>query len=86
MQGAFFMNKEGAKIMVIFKVFFQDEQDKRIIREKTHTRYFEAESESEVRKALKNSDINIEFVQILSPEHLEYEKENNPDFKAEKAE
>lgn len=78
------MNKEGAKIMVIFKVFFQDEQDKRIIRETTHARYFEAESETEVRQALKDDDINVEFVQILSPDHLEYEKENNPDFKVEK--
>lgn len=84
MQGTFFMNKEGAKIMVIFKVFFQDEQDKRIIRETTHARYFEAESETEVRQALKDDDINVEFVQILSPDHLEYEKENNPDFKVEK--
>lgn len=70
--------------MVVFKVFFQDEQDKRIIRETTHARYFEAESETEVRQALKDDDINVEFVQILSPDHLEYEKENNPDFKVEK--
>lgn len=69
--------------MVIFKVFFQEEQDKRIIRETTRARYFEAESETEVRQALKNDDINIEFVQVLSPDHLEYEKENNPDFKVE---
>lgn len=70
--------------MVVFKVFFQDEQDKRIIRETTHVRYFEAANETAVRQALKSDDINIEFIQILSPDHLEYEQENNPDFKVEK--
>lgn len=70
--------------MVIFKVFFQEKQDKRIIRESTRVRYFEAESETAVRQALKNEDLNIEFIQVLSPAHLEYEKENNSEYKVEK--
>ncbi|GAA3717963.1 RNA polymerase epsilon subunit [Salinicoccus jeotgali] len=69
--------------MAVFKVFFQEQLDSRIIREETITRYFEAESESEVRTALKDSRLNIEFVQELSPAHLEYEKNNNADFKVE---
>jgi DNA-dependent RNA polymerase auxiliary subunit epsilon len=70
--------------MAVFKAFFQDTMDNRIIREDTKTRYFEAESETEVRIALKDSGYNIEFVTELSPEHLEYEKEHNADFKVEK--
>ncbi|MFB9861484.1 RNA polymerase epsilon subunit [Salinicoccus siamensis] len=69
--------------MAVFKVFFQEQLDSRIIREETISRYFEAESESEVRTALKESRLNIEFVQELSPAHLEYEKNNNADFKVE---
>lgn len=69
--------------MSVFKVFFQKTLDNRIIREDTHTRYFEAESETQVRRGLSEEDYNIEFVQELSPEHLEYEKENNADFKVE---
>ncbi|WP_411843944.1 DNA-dependent RNA polymerase subunit epsilon [Salinicoccus sp. HZC-1] len=69
--------------MAVFKVFFQETLDYRIIREDTHTRYFEAESETDVRLGLKDESYNIEFVQELSPEHLEYEKENNSDFKVE---
>ncbi|AKG73649.1 DNA-dependent RNA polymerase subunit epsilon [Salinicoccus halodurans] len=69
--------------MAVFKVFFQETLDTRIIREDTHTRYFEAESETQVRRALKDESYNIEFVQELSPEHLEYEKENNTDFNVE---
>lgn len=70
--------------MAIFKVFFQAEDDKRIIREMTRARYFEAEKESDVRIALKNETYNIEYVQELSPDHLQYEEENNTDFKVEK--
>lgn len=70
--------------MAVFKVFFQTENDKRIIRETTMSRYFEAENESEVRKALKNESYNIEYVTELSPAHLQYEEENNEDFKVEK--
>ncbi len=69
--------------MAVFKVFFQETLDTRIIREDTHTRYFEAESESQVRRALKEENYNIEFVQELSPKHLEYERENNADLNVE---
>ncbi|CAM2951063.1 MULTISPECIES: DNA-dependent RNA polymerase subunit epsilon [Salinicoccus] len=71
--------------MAVFKVFFQEALDSRIIREDTLTRYYEAESETEVRSILSDSSYNIEFVQELSPSHLEYEKEHNEDFKVENA-
>ncbi|WP_017548395.1 DNA-dependent RNA polymerase subunit epsilon [Salinicoccus carnicancri] len=69
--------------MGVFKVFFQESLDNRIIREDTMTRYFEAASETEVRQSLKDSGYNIEFVQELSPDHLAYERENNADFNVE---
>lgn len=69
--------------MAVFKVFYQENLTDRIIREDTATRYFEAESETEIRQGLKNLGYNIELVEKLSDAHLDYEKENNVDFKVE---
>lgn len=69
--------------MAVFKVFFQEDMDTRIIREDTQILYVEAETEEEVRKHLKNHKTNIEFIQALSPAHLEYEQSTNEDFKVE---
>lgn len=70
-------------IMAVFKVFYQENLTDRIIREDTFTKYFEAESETEVRRMLKDSGYNIEFIEELSEAHLNYEKENNSQFKVE---
>lgn len=78
-------NEKKEKIgMTVFKVFFQEQLESRIIREQTRVRYFEAESETAVRQALKHENYNVEFVQALSPSHLQYEAEHNDDFKVEK--
>lgn len=69
--------------MAVFKVFFQVDKDTRIIREDTQILYVEAETEEQVRKYLQNNNSNIEFIQALSPAHLEYEKSNNDEFKVE---
>ncbi|WP_462420366.1 DNA-dependent RNA polymerase subunit epsilon [Salinicoccus sp. Marseille-QA3877] len=69
--------------MAVFKVFYQENLTDRIIREDTQTKYFEAESETEIRQLLKDSGYNIELVEKLSDAHLDYEKENNVDFKVE---
>lgn len=69
--------------MAVFKVFYQENLTDRIIREDTKTKYIEAESETEVRQVLKDSGFNIELVEKLSDAHLNYEKENNVDFKVE---
>lgn len=69
--------------MAVFKVFFQEDPDTRILREETQTRYVEAETEEEVRNYLRETRSNIEFIQALSPAHLEYEKNNNEKFKVE---
>ena len=69
--------------MTVFKVFFQEDLNTRIIREDTQIRYIEANTEEEVRKSMKDSKRNIEFIQALSPAHLEYEQNNNDDFEIE---
>ena len=44
--------------------------------------FLEAESIIEAREKLaNNTPYNIELVQEISGAHLEYEQENNPDFK-----
>ncbi|CAD2079569.1 DNA-dependent RNA polymerase subunit epsilon [Jeotgalicoccus meleagridis] len=69
--------------MTVFKVFFQEDLNTRIIREDTQICYIEANTEEEVRKSMKDSNRNIEFIQALSPAHLEYEQNNNDDFEIE---
>lgn len=69
--------------MAVFKVFFQEDIETRILREETQTRYIEAETEEEVRNFLKGTKGNIEFIQALSPAHLEYEQNNNENYKVE---
>ena len=69
--------------MTVFKVFFQEDLNTRIIREDKQISYIEANTEEEVRKSMKDSNRNIEFIQALSPAHLEYEQNNNDDFEIE---
>ncbi|WP_085524127.1 DNA-dependent RNA polymerase subunit epsilon [Tuberibacillus sp. Marseille-P3662] len=69
---------------MIFKVLYQETLDEIPVRESTHSMYVEGDSEKDVRKKLaeKGWNINIEFVQGLSDEFLEYEKQSE-DFKVE---
>lgn len=59
---------------MIFKVYYQESKNEVPVRENTKTVYLEAASEREVRQSLKNRQINIEFVQQLEGQYLEYEK------------
>lgn len=70
---------------MIFKVLYQEDLNEVPIRENTKTIYYQAESELEVRNALKDRQINIEYIQPLNPEHLEHEKKS-VDFVVENAE
>ncbi|CAD2077278.1 RNA polymerase epsilon subunit [Phocicoccus pinnipedialis] len=70
--------------MKTFKVFYQDHKTQRLIREETLIMYLEAEKIEDVRKHLQNEEITIEFIETLSPDHLEYEREHNEDFKVTK--
>ena len=63
--------------MMIFKVFFQKSMSEVPFREHTQTIYVEAESVSDVRKKLVDRNYNIEYIQEINGNFLEYEKETN---------
>lgn len=65
---------------MIFKVYFQEKLTEVPVRENTQTVYVEGESERDVRKKLKARSINIEFVQLVDGDYLEYEQ-HSEDFK-----
>jgi DNA-dependent RNA polymerase auxiliary subunit epsilon len=67
---------------MIFKVLYQETLSQPPVRERTKSLYVEAEAEKDVRIALADRDYNIEFIQALSPEFLEYEKQSE-NFKLE---
>ena len=67
---------------MIYKVYYQEDRSEVPVREKTKSLYAEAQSEREVRHALKSRPYNIEFVQKVNDAHLEYEKKSS-DFKVE---
>jgi len=59
---------------MIFKVFYQTNVLEVPVRENTQSLYIEADTEREVRFALKDRKYNIEFIQVLEGNHLEYEQ------------
>ncbi|WJY28869.1 DNA-dependent RNA polymerase subunit epsilon [Sporosarcina trichiuri] len=59
---------------MIFKVYYQDSKTQVPVRENTKTLYVEAETQREVRQKLQDRNYNIEFIQQLEGEHLEYEQ------------
>jgi DNA-dependent RNA polymerase auxiliary subunit epsilon len=61
---------------MIFKVLYQELGNEVPVRERTKALYVEADSEKDVRKKLVGRDINIEFIQQISGEHLNYEKQS----------
>ncbi|MCR2820875.1 DNA-dependent RNA polymerase subunit epsilon [Lederbergia panacisoli] len=61
---------------MIFKVYYQDNKNEMLVREKTKSMYMEADNERAVRDLLKNQLINIEFVQLLEGSYLDYEKQS----------
>lgn len=62
---------------MIYKVYYQEYKDRNPKREQTHSLYLEAEDEIMARHLIeKNTGYNIEYIQLLEGNHLEYEKEN----------
>ena len=59
---------------MIFKVYYQENRFEVPVRENTKSLYVEAASEREVRHHLKDRNYNIELVQLLEGNHLEYEQ------------
>ncbi len=60
--------------MMIFKVYYQENRFEVPVRENTKSLYVEASTEREVRYHLKDRNFNIELVQLLEGQHLEYEQ------------
>ena len=68
---------------MIYKVFYQETKDRSPRRENTRSLYLEDEADNELEGSIKarklveeNTDYNIEFIELLSDKHLEYEKES----------
>ncbi|MDE4086243.1 DNA-directed RNA polymerase subunit epsilon [Planococcus maritimus] len=59
---------------MIFKVYYQENRFEVPVRENTKSLYVEASTEREVRYHLKDRNFNIELVQLLEGQHLEYEQ------------
>ena len=59
---------------MIFKVYYQENRFEVPVRENTQSLYVEAASEREVRHHLKDRNYNVELVQLLEGNHLEYEQ------------
>ncbi|TQR08338.1 DNA-dependent RNA polymerase subunit epsilon [Psychrobacillus soli] len=68
---------------MIYKVYYQQNAVEVPVRENTQSLYVEAESEREVRSILKDRQYNIELIQLLEGNHLEYEQAS-PNYKVEK--
>ncbi len=66
---------------MIFKVYYQETKTRNPKREQTQSLYLEAEDAIVARSLIeKNTPYNVEYIQALEGNHLEYEKEN-ADFK-----
>lgn len=62
---------------MIYKVYYQVTKLENPKREQTQTLYLEAKNEREARQLIEShTAYNLEFVQLLEGNHLEYEKEN----------
>lgn len=68
---------------MIYKVFYQETKDRSPRREQTKSFYIEVEADNELEGRIKTrklveekTDYNIEFIELLSDKHLEYEKES----------
>lgn len=64
------------RFSLIFKVYYQNSKEQVPVRENTQSLYIESENEEEVRKKLKDRDINIEYITKLEKEILNYEKQS----------
>ena len=66
---------------MIYKVLYQPTKTENPVRERTQSLYLEAKSSVEARaKVEANTKYNIELIQELTGDFLEYEKKS-PDFK-----
>ena len=69
---------------MIYKVFYQETKERNHSRETTHALYLDIDEKNELegriearRLVEENTSYNIEFITLLSDQHLEYEKESD---------
>ena len=67
---------------MIYKVFYQESKDRSPRREQTKALYLDIDASSELEGRIlarqrieENTSYNVEFIELLSDKHLEYEKE-----------
>jgi DNA-dependent RNA polymerase auxiliary subunit epsilon len=67
---------------MIFKVLYQVSKTEAPVRERTESLYIKADSIRDVRSQLADRNYNIEYIQELSGDFLDYEKQSE-NFKLE---
>lgn len=60
---------------MIYKVYFQESKKQVPVREKTKTIYVQADSERDVRTKIADRQYNIEYIEAVEGNYLEYEKQ-----------
>ncbi|PLT28029.1 DNA-dependent RNA polymerase subunit epsilon [Peribacillus deserti] len=61
---------------MIFKVYYQESASEVPVRESTKTVYVEGESKRDVIKKIADRKYNIEYVEKVSGNYLDFEKQN----------
>ena len=70
------MTSVGSDIVMIFKVYYQENIKEVPVRENTKTLFIEGESVRDVRSKIADRGFNVEFVQEVKGAHLKYELQN----------
>lgn len=65
-----------SEIVMIFKVYYQENIKEVPVRENTKTLFIEGESVRDVRSKIADRGFNVEFVQEVKGAHLKYELQN----------
>ncbi|WP_050614629.1 DNA-dependent RNA polymerase subunit epsilon [Bacillus testis] len=65
---------------MIYKVYYQESLSEVPVREKTKTMFVKSDSVLNVRRSLKDRNLNIEYIGTVEGAYMDYEKENE-DFK-----
>lgn len=69
-----FERTKGEQTIMIYKVYYQESILEVPVRENTKSLYIEAIDVREVREKLADRGYNIELIQLLEGNYLEYEK------------
>jgi DNA-dependent RNA polymerase auxiliary subunit epsilon len=70
------MTQVRSDIVMIFKVYYQENLKEVPVRENTKTLFIEGESVRDVRSKIADRGYNVEFVQEVKGAHLKYELQN----------